>query len=99
MLRRSISLTDAAPTPTARAELKITACSCSRVSLLSCFESSADLYADWREWAEKAGEFVGSQKRLTQELIDRDFTVHRDYCSGNKGTRGFLGIHLRRQEK
>ena len=65
----------------------------------NCFESSADLYADWREWAEKAGEFVGSQKRLAQELIDRGFTKHRDHGPVNKGARGFLGIHLRGHAK
>jgi putative DNA primase/helicase len=47
------------------------------------------LFASWRDWAEKAGEFVGGQKAFSQKLIDRGFTRRR---SGK--ARGFDGIGL-----
>ncbi len=53
--------------------------------------SSQDLYASWKEWAESAGEFVVSQKRLAQALIDRGFAQKR--MPG--GRSGFLGLRLR----
>jgi putative DNA primase/helicase len=35
--------------------------------------STSDLYADWREWAERAGEYVGSIKRFVETLLSRGF--------------------------
>jgi putative DNA primase/helicase len=34
-------------------------------------ERSASLFASWKSWAERAGEFVGSQKRFAQAIEDR----------------------------
>jgi putative DNA primase/helicase len=35
-------------------------------------ERSNVLYSSWKDWAEKAGEPIGSQKKLSQKLEDRD---------------------------
>jgi putative DNA primase/helicase len=48
------------------------------------------LFESWKEWAEDAGEYVGSQKRFSQNLESRSFEPRRT----NK-TRGFLGIQIR----
>ncbi|RDD63828.1 phage/plasmid primase, P4 family [Ferruginivarius sediminum] len=34
---------------------------------------SSALYADWKQWAEAAGEYPGSAKRFAQRLLDRGF--------------------------
>lgn len=39
------------------------------------WEASADLFASWSRWATTAGEFVGTQRKLTQALEDRGFTI------------------------
>ena len=53
--------------------------------------ASSDLYAEWREWAERAGEYVGSIKRFSEVLINRGFETTRMHG----GLRGFKGLHLR----
>ena len=53
--------------------------------------SSSDLYADWREWAERAGEYVGSIKRFSEVLIARGFLPSRMHG----GARGFKGLMAR----
>jgi putative DNA primase/helicase len=50
----------------------------------------ADLYADWKEWSEAAGEFVGSMKRFTELLTSRHF----EKCRMHGGVRGYKGISL-----
>ncbi len=45
-----------------------------RCILGSRFETlSAQLFADWKQWAEASNEYVGSQKRFTQSLNGRGF--------------------------
>ena len=56
------------------------------------YETVANLYASWRMWAEGAGEFVGSQKRLSQALDDRGCRRERE---GGTGRVGFRGIALK----
>ena len=41
-------------------------------------ERSNALFASWKDWAEKAGEPVGSQKKLSQKLEDRGFKKSHD---------------------
>ncbi|MDP9364969.1 MAG: phage/plasmid primase, P4 family, partial [Chloroflexota bacterium] len=53
---------------------------------------SGTLYAAFKEWAEAAGERQISQKKLTQQLEDRGFSVQR---VGHARTRTFFGIGLR----
>ena len=42
-------------------------------------ERSSRLFANWKAWAEPAGEFVGSQKRFSQSLEDRGFIRDHDH--------------------
>ena len=52
--------------------------------------ASAALFTSWSEWAEKAGEHVGTPKRLAQALEARGFAYkHR------RDGRGFLGLRVR----
>jgi putative DNA primase/helicase len=56
--------------------------------------SASDLFKSWREWAEAAGEFSGSQKGFSQKLVAKGFEAKR--LAGGKA--GFLGIGLKPQE-
>jgi putative DNA primase/helicase len=61
----------------------------------NAWEAGGALFRSWKEWAERAGEFVGSQKRLTQVLQDRGLVPHRL----GDGTRGFRGRRLKAQNQ
>ena len=37
------------------------------------------LYRDYKEWAERTGEFCGSQKRFSQDLTDRGFEIRQSH--------------------
>ncbi len=50
---------------------------------------TADLFGDWREWAEQTGEFVGSIKRFAELLIARGFEKTRMH-GGAKAFRGLM---------
>ncbi|QTD44364.1 phage/plasmid primase, P4 family [Ottowia testudinis] len=52
---------------------------------------TAELFADWRQWAETAGEFVGSQKRFADLLLTRGLQKWRN----PSGLRGFTGLGLK----
>ncbi|MGE3230269.1 MAG: phage/plasmid primase, P4 family [Hyphomicrobium sp.] len=56
----------------------------------NAWTTSTALFASWRSWADKAGEFVGASKRFVQALETRGFHQHR-----RKTGRGFLGLRLR----
>jgi putative DNA primase/helicase len=59
----------------------------------NAWESSAELWQSWRDWATQAGEFVGAQKAFSQKLVDRGSVPAKD-PRGNK--RGYRGAKLRR---
>jgi len=52
---------------------------------------TADLFNDWRQWAEAAGEFAGSQKRFADLLLTRGVEKWRNTV----GLRGFRGVGLK----
>lgn len=54
---------------------------------------SGMLFADWKWWAERAGQFVGTQKRFSQAIEARGLIPKRE---GGTGQRGFAGIDLNR---
>lgn len=56
------------------------------------YDTTQNLFADWKRWAELAGEFAGSQKRFSQTIESRGFTVKRQAGTGKYG---FLGIILK----
>ena len=55
------------------------------------YATSGELFASWKAWAERAGEFAGSQKRLSQQLQARGFEPKRQAGTGRMG---FLGISV-----
>jgi putative DNA primase/helicase len=50
------------------------------------WESATALYSDWKSWAESNGEFVGSQKRFSENL------TARGYCGGPGCSDRFFGF-------
>ena len=52
---------------------------------------TAELFNDWKQWAEAAGEFIGAQRRFSDLLITRGLEKWRN----GVGARGFVGIGLR----
>ncbi|NCB32169.1 MAG: hypothetical protein EOM66_12285 [Clostridia bacterium] len=61
----------------------------------NCFESSADLFASWKAWAERAGESPGSQKRFTQTFATKGAQPKRQ---AHTGKRGFEGYRINRAD-
>jgi putative DNA primase/helicase len=56
----------------------------------NAFVLSRDLYADWKQWAEANGEYVGSLKRFAAALIRHGCRKKRN----NVGQQGFIGLRL-----
>ena len=54
---------------------------------------TAELFTDWKQWAEASGEFIGSQRRFSDLLITRGIDKWRN----SAGVRGFQGIGLKYQ--
>ena len=52
---------------------------------------TAELFTDWKQWAEAAGEFIGTQRRFSDLLITRGLEKWRN----SMGVRGFQGIGLK----
>lgn len=52
---------------------------------------TAELFNDWKQWADSAGEFVGSQRRFSDLLITRGVEKWRNTA----GLRGFRGVNLK----
>ena len=52
---------------------------------------TAELFTDWKQWAEAAGEFIGSQRRFSDLLITRGIEKWRN----SMGVRGFQWIGLK----
>lgn len=61
---------------------------CCRVTAYSQARSG-ELFASWSKWARDAGEPTGTQKRFTQSLVSRGFSVRK-----SDGQRVFSGIGL-----
>ncbi|MFZ2738066.1 MAG: phage/plasmid primase, P4 family [Burkholderiaceae bacterium] len=52
---------------------------------------TSELFNDWKQWAENAGEFIGSQRRFSDLLLTRGIEKWRN----NAGVRGFQGVRLK----
>jgi putative DNA primase/helicase len=52
---------------------------------------TAELFNDWKQWADAAGEFIGSQRRFSDLLITRGVEKWRNTA----GLRGFRGVGLK----
>ena len=57
------------------------------------WETRVDLFASWKAWAEKSGEFVLPRRRFLDAFETRGFTSHRR----NSG-RGFYGVRINRHD-
>lgn len=55
----------------------------------NAWASSNELFASWSAWAERHGEYIGSQKRLSEQLLSRGFEDRRTRTS-----RGFIGLRV-----
>lgn len=53
------------------------------------WEGSSVLYSSWKAWAEKAGEFAGSNKRFAQAMETRGFEP-----KPTRSGKGFVGLKL-----
>ena len=56
---------------------------------------TAELFNDWKAWVEAAGEFVGSQRRFSDQLVARGVEKWRN----GLGVRGFQGIGLKAEPR
>ena len=56
-------------------------------------ETSADLFAGWKVWAEANGEFAGSQRRFSDLMLARGFDKWRDPETDRRGLRGVALRH------
>ena len=54
------------------------------------WESATGLFSSWKQWTDTAGEYAGSQKRFSDNLVARGFSPMR-----TKAARGFSGIRMR----
>jgi putative DNA primase/helicase len=54
----------------------------------SLTDTTANLFAAWKAWADGAGEFTGSQKRFAENLVARNFEKWREPGTGQRGFRG-----------
>lgn len=64
---------------------------CSRDRNLT--SGTSELFASWKEWADKFEEYVGSMKRFSEGLAQRGYAKRRDW----RGRMGFIGIALKNQ--
>lgn len=63
------------------------------VRVASAKSLTAELFNDWKQWAEASGEFIGSQRRFSDLLLTRGLEKWRNTA----GVRGFQGIGLKEQ--
>ncbi|MGE0424469.1 MAG: phage/plasmid primase, P4 family [Reyranellaceae bacterium] len=61
----------------------------------TAYETTADLFASWKAWADRAGEHPGSLKRFSQTMTDRGVEAKRQAGSGKNG---FQGVRLIRAD-
>jgi putative DNA primase/helicase len=61
----------------------------------TAYETTADLFASWKAWAERAGETPGSLKRFSQTMTDRGIEARRQAKTGKTG---FQGVRLNRPD-
>jgi putative DNA primase/helicase len=60
----------------------------------NAWEKTTTLYAGWKAWAEKAGEYIGSMKHFSQMLETRGPGYGVFYLRHREKGRGFRGLRL-----
>jgi putative DNA primase/helicase len=53
-------------------------------------ETTADLFASWRQYCDRTGEYAGTEKRFRENLKQRDFKPKRQAGTGRTGFEGIL---------
>jgi putative DNA primase/helicase len=61
----------------------------------TAYETTANLFASWKSWADRAGEHPGSLKRFSQTMTDRGIEARRQAKTGKTG---FQGVRLIRPD-
>jgi len=56
------------------------------------YEMASDLYANWKEWTEKNGEYTGTARRFSQRLEDKGFVKKHTRTGAS-----FIGLRLPQQ--
>ncbi len=56
------------------------------------YETTADLFHSWKQWAEQAGETPGTAKRFSQQMLSRDGIGPKRQAG--TGRAGFSGVRL-----
>ena len=54
----------------------------------TAYETTADLFASWKAWADRAGEHPGSLKRFSQTMLNRGIEAKRQAGTGRAGFQG-----------
>jgi putative DNA primase/helicase len=62
------------------------------------WEGSMTLFASWKAYADRTGEFVGSIRRFVQRLEERSGALGLTKARGPNGRQGFVGVRLRRAD-
>jgi putative DNA primase/helicase len=57
----------------------------------TAYETTAELFHSWKQWAERAGEAPGAAKRFSQQMLNRGIEPRRQPGTGRAG---FAGIRL-----
>jgi putative DNA primase/helicase len=55
---------------------------------------SSLFYSSWRTWAERSGEYVGSQKRFVQAMVSKGYQSERITRDPDKGKMGLRGLRF-----
>jgi len=61
----------------------------------NAWESSGDLWNCWKRWAEHTNEFVGTQRKFSENLVLRGLSPERQ---PGTGARGYRGLRLLRHD-
>ena len=65
-------------------------CICDR----QAWEKTTTLYAGWKAWCDRNGEFAGTVRRFSQTLQQRGTAYHTTYERDRQRGRGFRGLRL-----
>ena len=58
------------------------------------WESSTALFRSWKNYADRAGEYVGSLKKFSQRIEDRSAAIGMRKARDAQGRRGFYGLRV-----
>jgi len=65
---------------------------------VNAWEASSALFRSWKQWAERAGEYVGSLKKFSQRLEERGESIGLKKAREPGGRQGFYGLRVTKSE-